>query len=182
MKRYHGSYGKMGYGNAYKGGYDQGSPRPYGQQMPSTTAGYASQYTDTAKEAASTSVGQNIVDVAAAAGNFSTLISAVEAAGLADTLSGEGPFTVLAPSDAAFSALPKDQVADLMGDTDALRDVLTYHVIVGELSAADLLEKGEATTVNGAKVTVGQLDVAKADIAASNGVIHVINSVLIPTE
>ncbi len=125
---------------------------------------------------------KDLVGTADAAGNFATLLSAVKAAGLDDTLSGNGPFTVLAPSDAAFGKLPKEQMEDLLGDPEALKDVLTYHVIAGELSAADLLEQGEATTVNGAKVTVAQLDVAKADIKASNGVIHVLNAVLVPAE
>ena len=125
---------------------------------------------------------KNLVGTAVAAGNFATLLSAVKAAGLDDTLSGKGPFTVLAPSDAAFGKLPKEQMEDLLGDPEALKDVLTYHVIAGELSAADLLEQGEATTVNGAKVTVAQLDVATADIKASNGVIHVLNAVLVPAE
>jgi uncharacterized surface protein with fasciclin (FAS1) repeats len=145
-------------------------------------AGYGSGHSDTASKATPPSAQKDIVGVAEAAENFSTLISAVKAAGLAETLTGKGPFTVLAPSDAAFSKLPEEQVSGLMRDTEALKDVLTYHVIAGELSAADLLEQGEATTVNGAKVSVAQLDVAKADIKASNGVIHVLNSVLIPTE
>jgi len=125
---------------------------------------------------------KDLVGTAVAAGKFATLLSAVKAAGLDDTLSGKGPFTVLAPSDAAFGKLPKEQMEDLLGDPEALKDVLTYHVIAGELSAADLLEQGEATTVNGAKVKVAQLDVATADIKASNGVIHVLNAVLVPAE
>lgn len=194
MNKKYGSYGKQG--NAYGYGYDASSAKassdsgsyasstkvPYGQHSQSATGGHANVSGNYADPAASTPTQQDIVGVAAAAGNFSTLIAAVKAAGLADTLSGEGPFTVLAPNDAAFSALPEGQVAGLMKDTDALKDILTFHVIAGELSAADLLEKGEATTVNGAKISVAQLDVAKADIQASNGVIHVIDSVLIPTE
>lgn len=119
---------------------------------------------------------------ALAAGNFATLLSAVQAAGLDETLSGKGPFTVLAPSDAAFAKLPKEKVEGLLGDPEALKKVLTYHVIAGEFSAADLLEKGEAKTVNGAMVTLAQLDVAKADIKTSNGVIHVLNAVLVPAK
>lgn len=119
---------------------------------------------------------------ALAAGNFATLLSAVQAAGLDETLSGKGPFTVLAPSDAAFAKLPREKVEGLLGDPEALKKVLTYHVIAGEFSAADLLEKGEAKTVNGAMVTLAQLDVAKADIKTSNGVIHVLNAVLVPAK
>lgn len=180
MKKSYRKYGKPA--DAYRsnmtssyGGAKSGKPSAYG-------GAHSSGYGDTAVKAARTSTQKDIVGVASAAGNFSTLISAVKAAGLAETLTGKGPFTVLAPNDAAFSELPKEQVAGLMSDTEALKDVLTYHVIAGELSAADLLEKGEATTVNGANVSVAQLDVAKADIKASNGVIHVLNSVLIPTK
>lgn len=179
-----GSYGgaKSAKHSAYGSGYGHGAGKQYGKPAGGKTADVSSGYANAANAGATTPAQKDIVGVAAAAGNFSTLISAVKAAGLADTLTGEGPFTVLAPSDEAFNELPKDQVAGLMSDTDALKNVLTYHVIAGQLSAADLLEKGEATTVNGAKVSVAQLDVAKADVMASNGVIHVINKVLIPAE
>ena len=125
---------------------------------------------------------KDIVGTAVAAGNFETLLSAVKAAGLDVTLAGPGPFTVLAPSDAAFSKLSQEQVNELMGDAEALKEVLTYHVIAGEFSAADLLEQGEVTTVNGAKLSVAQLDVAKADIMTSNGIIHVLNAILVPAQ
>lgn len=188
------NYGKWGYPAHHPMGMNRGYAKPPGQgygaaydkQKPryKTKPGYGTppkgDYGSARSEPAPTQ--KDLVGTAAAAGNFATLISAVKAAGLVDTLSGEGPFTVLAPSDAAFSKLPKEQMDGLLGDPEALKNVLTYHVIAGELSAADLLEQGEATTVNGAKVTVGQLDVAKADIKASNGVIHVLNAVLVPAE
>jgi uncharacterized surface protein with fasciclin (FAS1) repeats len=124
----------------------------------------------------------DLVETAVAAGNFSTLIAAAKAAGLADALKGAGPLTVLAPSDNAFEKLPKAQLDGLMKDPEALKGVLSFHVIAGELSAADLLEQGQAETLNGATVSLAQLDVAKADIRASNGIIHVLDAVLIPSE
>ena len=122
----------------------------------------------------------DIVSTATAAGSFSTLIAAVEAAGLATTLQGEGPFTVLAPTDAAFAKLPEGTLDALLQDKAALESLLTYHVIPGRLSAADLVEAGEAATVNGAAVTLAQLDVASADVEAANGIIHVLDTVLTP--
>lgn len=135
-----------------------------------------------------------IVDVAVGAGNFTTLVAAVQAAGLVDTLSGEGPFTVFAPTDDAFAAALEalDMTAEeLLADTDLLTAVLTYHVVAGEVPAATVLTlDGEmVTTVNGADVTisvdgdmvmVNDANVIAVDVAASNGVIHVIDSVLLP--
>ncbi|MEM9035460.1 MAG: fasciclin domain-containing protein [Actinomycetota bacterium] len=130
-----------------------------------------------------------IVDVAAGAGDFTTLVAAVEAAGLVDTLSGEGPFTVFAPTDEAFAALPEGTVEGLLEDTEALTAILTYHVVAGEVLAADVVTLTEAETVNGAvlpivvdgdTVMVGDATVVVTDIEASNGVIHVIDTVLIP--
>src|SRR6056297_1737879 len=123
-----------------------------------------------------------IVDVAVAAGDFTTLVSAVEAADLVETLSGEGPFTVLAPTDAAFEALPEGALDGLLADTEALASVLTYHVVADELMAADVVEATELTTVNGDTVMVGDATVGTTDIEASNGVIHVIDTVLLPPE
>jgi uncharacterized surface protein with fasciclin (FAS1) repeats len=132
-----------------------------------------------------------IVDVAVAAGDFTTLVSAVEAADLVETLSGEGPFTVFAPTDAAFEALPEGALDDLLADTEALAGVLTYHVVPEELLAADVVEVSEVATVNGAAlpvmvdgetVMVGDATVVTTDIDASNGVIHVIDAVLLPPE
>ena len=130
-----------------------------------------------------------IVDVAIAAGDFTTLVAAVEAAGLVETLSGEGPFTVFAPTDAAFDALPDGALDDLLADPDALAAVLTYHVVAGEVRAADVVGLDSAETVNGATVDievdgdvvrVGGAEVLVTDIEASNGVIHVIDAVLLP--
>jgi uncharacterized surface protein with fasciclin (FAS1) repeats len=140
----------------------------------------------------------DIVDTAVTAGDFTTLVAAVQAAGLEDTLRGEGPFTVFAPTDDAFAALPAGTVETLLevpsGD---LTDILTYHVVPGAVPAADVVGlDGEAvTTVNGAPITIGVADdgsvtltdaagndvaVVATDIQANNGVIHVVDAVLLP--
>lgn len=133
---------------------------------------------------------KDIVDTAVGAGTFTTLVAAVEAAGLVETLKGPGPFTVFAPTDAAFAALPAGTVEDLLKpeNKDKLVAILTYHVIPGAVMAADLTEGQKAATVNGAEVTITLEGGAKvngavisaADIAATNGVIHVIDSVILP--
>jgi len=134
----------------------------------------------------------DIVAVASAAGSFSTLLAAVEAAGLVGVLQGEGPFTVFAPTDAAFAALPEGTVEGLLADPDALRAVLTYHVVPGRVTASQLVSAGGATpatangqtlniVVNGGVVRVDDATVVTADVMASNGVIHVIDSVLLPS-
>ena len=133
---------------------------------------------------------KDIVDTAIAAGNFTTLTAALTAAGLVDTLKGAGPFTVFAPTDAAFAALPAGTVEDLLKpeNKDKLVAILTYHVLPGKVMSTDLTEGLKAKTVNGADVTI-TLDggakvngavISTADIAASNGVIHVIDSVILP--
>jgi uncharacterized surface protein with fasciclin (FAS1) repeats len=133
----------------------------------------------------------DIVDTAVAAGQFNTLAAALKAAGLVDTLKGKGPFTVFAPTDAAFAALPAGTVDSLLKpeNKQKLTDILTYHVVAGNVKAADVVKLSEAKTVNGksvaikvdgGKVTVGGANVVKADIAASNGTIHVIDKVLLP--
>jgi uncharacterized surface protein with fasciclin (FAS1) repeats len=132
--------------------------------------------------------GLDIVDTAAAAGNFTTLLAAVEAAGLVETLKGEGPFTVFAPTDEAFAALPAGTVEGLLADPAALAAILTYHVVPGKVMAADLTEGMMAATANGAEVTItleggakiNGANIVAADIAASNGVIHVIDAVIMP--
>lgn len=132
-----------------------------------------------------------IVDVAVAAGQFETLVAAVKAAGLAETLSGTGPFTVFAPSDAAFAKLPAGTVEGLLADKAKLTSILTFHVVPGRVTAADIVRMGGATpkTVNGqtvnvtvrdGKVYVNGAQVVTADVGASNGVIHVIDAVLMP--
>jgi uncharacterized surface protein with fasciclin (FAS1) repeats len=132
-----------------------------------------------------------IVDVAASAGHFSTLLAAVKAAGLEATLRGPGPFTVFAPTDAAFAALPDGTVEALLMDKAGLTSILTYHVVSGRVMAADVVKLTEAITVNGEKVavvvgrdgvTVNGAKVVQTDIAASNGVIHVIDRIILPPE
>jgi uncharacterized surface protein with fasciclin (FAS1) repeats len=134
---------------------------------------------------------QDIVDTAAAAGSFNTLVAAVKAAGLVDTLKGAGPFTVFAPTDEAFAKLPPGTVEDLLKPENKAKlvAILTYHVVAGEVMAADVVKLDSAQTVNGQQLTVkaamgsvmvGNATVIKTDIACSNGVIHVIDTVLLP--
>ncbi len=140
-----------------------------------------------------TKAGADIVDTAAANPDFSTLVAAIKAAGLVDTLKGDGPFTVFAPTNAAFAALPAGTLDNLLKpeNKDQLVAILTYHVVPGKAMAGDLLGKTtEAATVQGANVTVvGDTEagvtvngakVTTADIAAKNGVIHVIDAVILP--
>jgi uncharacterized surface protein with fasciclin (FAS1) repeats len=131
----------------------------------------------------------NIVQTAVAAGQFKTLVKLVKRAGLADALQGKGPFTVFAPTDAAFAKVPKSTLAALAKDKAKLRAVLLYHVAKGKLTAAKVVKLRSIKTLNGQSlkvrvkhgtVTIGGARVIKADIGASNGVIHVINKVLIP--
>ena len=131
----------------------------------------------------------NIVETAINAGNFSTLVAAVQAAGLVETLSGEGPFTVFAPTDEAFAKLPEGTVEALLADKEKLTAILTYHVVPGKVMAADVVNLSQATTVNGqdvairvmdGKVMVDEATVIATDVAASNGVIHVIDTVILP--
>ncbi len=128
-----------------------------------------------------------IVDIAVSAGSFDTLVVALKEAGLVETLSGDGPFTVFAPTDEAFAKIPADQLNALLADKEALTKVLTYHVVPGKVMAADV-KAGEVTTVEGSALTISTYDgvevdnakVIKTDIVASNGVIHVIDTVVIP--
>jgi uncharacterized surface protein with fasciclin (FAS1) repeats len=130
----------------------------------------------------------DIVDIAVGAGTFNTLVAAVQAAGLVDTLKGEGPFTVFAPTDEAFAALPEGTVEALLADIPTLTAILTYHVVPGAVMSGDLSDGMMAETVNGQSVTITlgegvQVDganVVTADIVASNGVIHVIDAVILP--
>ncbi|KJZ21255.1 fasciclin domain-containing protein [Loktanella sp. S4079] len=131
---------------------------------------------------------KDIVDTAIDAGSFSTLIAATQAAGLVETLKGDGPFTVFAPTDEAFAALPEGTVEALLADADTLTQILTYHVVAGKVMSSDLSDGMTATTVNGADITIGTMgsvmvndaNVVTADIEASNGVIHVIDKVIMP--
>ncbi len=130
---------------------------------------------------------KDIVDTAVAAGSFKTLVKLVKDAGLVETLKSEGPFTVLAPTDAAFAKVPKAVLKKLAGNKELLKSVLTYHVISGKVLSTDLKE-GSVATVQGEKVKINlhggaffnKSKVVKADIMTSNGVIHVIDSVLLP--
>ncbi len=133
-------------------------------------------------------VEKDIVDTAVAAGSFNTLVQAVQAAGLEETLRGEGPFTVFAPTDEAFDALPEGTLESLLEDEEALANVLTYHVVAGEYLAEDVVSMDSAQTVQGdmimfdttGGVMVNDANVVQTDIQATNGVIHVIDTVLIP--
>lgn len=133
----------------------------------------------------------DIVDTAVAAGTFKTLVAAVTAAGLVDTLKSAGPFTVFAPSDEAFAKLPAGTVESLLADIPKLTAILTYHVVAGKVMAADVMTMNgqSAATVNGASLTISTTDgvklnggtqVVATDVACTNGVIHVIDSVLLP--
>ena len=132
---------------------------------------------------------KDIVDTAMGAGSFNTLVTALKEAGLVDTLKGEGPFTVFAPSDEAFAKIPADQLNALLADKEKLTAVLTYHVIPGKVMASDVVKMDSAKTVQGQSVEIKaaygsvKIDGAKvstADIETSNGVIHVIDTVIMP--
>ena len=130
----------------------------------------------------------DIVDTAVGAGSFNTLVTAVKAAGLVDTLKGPGPFTVFAPTDEAFAKVPKADLDALLADKEKLTAVLTYHVVPGKVMAADV-KPGMVKTVQGSDITVAveggavkvdNATVTQTDIETSNGVIHVIDSVIMP--
>jgi uncharacterized surface protein with fasciclin (FAS1) repeats len=133
---------------------------------------------------------KDIVDTAIAAGSFDTLVTAVKAADLVETLKGEGPFTVFAPTDEAFAKLPDGTLEALLEDKAKLTAILTYHVVAGKVMAADVVKLRSARTVQGQTlaiaadqgVKVNSANVIKTDIVTSNGVIHVIDAVLIPSE
>lgn len=132
---------------------------------------------------------KDIVDTAISAPQFSTLVTAVKAAGLVETLKGTGPFTVFAPTNDAFAKIPKAKLDALLADKAALTSVLTYHVVAGKVTAADVVKLTEAKTVQGSTakikvkdsgVKIDNANVIKTDIHCSNGVIHVIDSVILP--
>jgi uncharacterized surface protein with fasciclin (FAS1) repeats len=132
---------------------------------------------------------KDIVETAVAAGSFETLATALREAGLVETLQGRGPFTVFAPTDEAFAKIPAEKLKALISDKEALKGILTYHVVSGKVTAADVVKLDSAKTVQGksidievrnGNVTVNGAKVTKADIACSNGIIHVIDTVLIP--
>lgn len=134
-------------------------------------------------------VSKDIVDTAVSAGTFKTLVAAVQAAGLEGVLRGEGPFTVFAPTDAAFAKLPAGTVEALLKDKEKLASILTYHVVAGEVLAKDVVKLTSAKTVNGksakvkvvdGKVMIDGAQVTATDIRTKNGVIHVIDAVILP--
>lgn len=157
-------------------------PEPMATQMPEPTATPMPTPTETPK---------TIVDIAVADGRFNTLVQAVQAAGLAETLAGDGPFTVFAPTDDAFAKLPAGTVEALLSDPEQLKNILLYHVVSGKVMSEQAASLSEAEMLNGEKVTIksdmGKLmindsQVVLADIEASNGVIHVIDTVLLPPQ
>ena len=144
-------------------------------------------------EGGHSNMGPSIVELAAGNDDLSTLVAAVKAAGLVGVLSGDGPYTVFAPTNAAFAKLPEGTVESLLKpeNKDQLTAILTYHVVSGKVKAADVVKLDSAKTVEGSSVTISATDagvkvdaanVIMTDIAASNGVVHVIDSVLLPSE
>ena len=142
-------------------------------------------------QAAGIAPSKDIVDTAVEAGSFKTLAAALQAADLISTLKSEGPFTVFAPTDAAFAKIPKADLDALLSDKRALTEVLTYHVVSGKVMAADVVKLTQAKTVEGSpvkirvvdgKVMINNANVSATDIAASNGVIHVIDTVIMPVK
>ena len=139
--------------------------------------------------AAATAQARDIVDTAVAAGDFKTLAAALQQAGLIDTLKGKGPFTVFAPSDAAFAKVPKEQLDALLADKEKLAAVLTYHVVPGKVMSKDV-RPGMVKSVQGSSLTlstaggvkVDGANVVKADVVADNGVIHIIDNVVLPKQ
>ncbi len=139
--------------------------------------------------AANVNADKDIVDTAVGAGSFNTLVTAVKEAGLVETLKGNGPFTVFAPTDEAFAKIPKATLEDLLKDKEALKKVLLYHVVAGKVMAADVVKIKAAKTVQGSsakvtvkdgKVMIDNANVIKTDIGCTNGVIHVIDTVIMP--
>jgi len=130
----------------------------------------------------------NIIETAIKAGNFKTLVKAVQEAGLVDTLSSDGPFTVFAPTDEAFAKIPKETLDEILQDKEKLTDILTYHVVAEKVMSNEVVNLNTTKTVNGKDimidtkkgVKINKASVIKTDIECSNGVIHVIDDVLIP--
>jgi uncharacterized surface protein with fasciclin (FAS1) repeats len=168
-------------------------PLAAGSSCGSGSWGGGSEHSSRAEAKPEKKEAKDIVDTAVAAGSFETLVAAVKAAGLVDTLKGEGPFTVFAPTDEAFKKLPEGTVADLLKpeNKEKLTAILTYHVVPGKVLAKDVVGVKSAKTVNGKELTVkvdgdtvmiDSAKVVKTDIHTSNGVIHVIDTVLLPKE
>lgn len=134
---------------------------------------------------------KDIVDTAISAGSFNTLVTAVKAADLVETLKSAGPFTVFAPNDEAFAKIPKAKLDALLADKAALKKVLLYHVVAGKVMAADAMKLSSAKTVEGSSAKISKMGgsvmvdnahIVKTDILASNGVIHVIDTVIMPSK
>jgi len=149
------------------------------------------EHTDAEKAAHKTEPSADIVTTAVEAGKFNTLVTAVKAAGLADALKGDGPFTVFAPTDEAFAELPEGALKSLLDNPEKLKSVLTYHVVEGQVTSDKVMRVNKAETLNGKSVTVTAKDgkvmindahVIGADIMCSNGVIHIIDKVILPIE
>jgi uncharacterized surface protein with fasciclin (FAS1) repeats len=169
MKAHHPQlYSKMmyaaHYGDTAYGGYYKHKSQGYGTYPMQKTAEHS----------------HNIVEVASSTGSFNTLITAVQAAGLMDTLSGKGPFTVFAPTDEAFAKLPEGTLDALLADKDKLTQVLTYHVVPGRVDAQAVSGVSKLATVQGSELPVDEIKITNTDVNASNGIIHVIDEVLIP--
>lgn len=170
------------------------SPQDANQQMeqPADEAQDTNQEAQTQEDSEETNMTeptQNIVEIAASNESFKTLVQAVTAAGLVDTLNSEGPFTVFAPTDEAFAKLPEGTVESLLNNKEDLTKILTYHVIPGKVMASDVVKLTSATTVQGQDVIikvdgdtvmVNDAKVVSTDIVGTNGVIHVIDTVLLP--
>ena len=160
--------------------------------LAAVAAYYVPQTTVAGEKTAEAAKAQTIVEIAAGNEDFSTLVTAVKAAGLVETLSGAGPFTVFAPTNEAFAKVDKEALASLLKpeNKEALQNVLKYHVVSGTVKAADVVKVDSAKAVNGDKITVevkdghvilnGTAKVVKTDIIAGNGVIHVIDTVIMP--
>jgi uncharacterized surface protein with fasciclin (FAS1) repeats len=157
--------------------------------MPTKFLAAAASLTLGASAAGAQAPTRDIVETAVAAGSFKTLVAAVQAAGLAETLKGKGPFTVFAPTDEAFAKLPAGTLEALLKDKEKLAAILTYHVVSGDVRAAQAMKLNSAKTVNGKSlsitvkngtVMIDNARVVKADIATTNGVIHVIDTVVLP--
>ena len=154
------------------------------------TAGAQSSGSSSSSTTAATS--NTIVDIAASNPDFSTLVAAVQAAGLVDTLNGAGPFTVFAPTNEAFAKIPKADLDAILADKEKLTQILTYHVVPGEVLSTDLKKKQKVETVEGSKVlikvrkkkgaTIEDAKIIQTDIQGSNGVIHVIDTVILPPD
>ena len=156
------------------------------EEATTTTAAAATETTEAMEEEMAD---ETVVDIAISNG-FNTLVAAVQAAGLVETLSGEGPFTVFAPTDEAFAALPEGTLDSLLADPDALAEILTYHVVSGKVMAADVVGLESATTVQGSDIAIevvdggvvlnGSANVVTTDVEGSNGVVHIIDAVILP--